>query len=330
MSHSPYLEIVNLSKAFAGRPVVSELSLSINRGELLSLLGPSGCGKTTTLRLIGGFLAPDAGQILLDGEPIHTIPPENRPVCTVFQSYALFPHMTALENVMYGLRCAGRSRQAARKEAVEMLDVVGLSDLANLGVTRMSGGQQQRVALARVLVLHPKVLLLDEPFSNLDASLRLQMREEVRALQHRLNLTTIFVTHDREEAMALSDRVAVMQDGRIAQVGVPRQIYTEPVSHYVAECLGHVNTIRHDGRVLHFRPESVVLHKNDGGYRGEILSVSYLGHLTRFLIGYRDDRITVDLVTGSGQVFLPGERVGFSISKQLCYDDENRQPLSLA
>ena len=327
MSQEPYLQIIGLGKAFADRPVVSNLCLSINKGELLSLLGPSGCGKTTTLRLIGGFIAPDAGEILLDGEAINDLSPENRPVCTVFQSYALFPHMSALENVMYGLRCTGRSRREARSEAMEMLAVVGLSDRADFGVTRLSGGQQQRVALARVLVLHPKILLLDEPFSNLDAGLRQQMREEVRGLQHRLDLTTIFVTHDREEAMGLSDRVAVMQDGRIAQVGAPRQIYAEPVNHYVAECLGQVNSIRHNGRYVHFRPENAVLHEWDGDYRGEIVSVSDLGHLTRYLINCQDSRITVDLVAGSARDFLPGERVGLSISKALWFGNENFRPL---
>lgn len=321
MNKEPYLQIIDLCKAYTGRPVVSNLYLSIHQGELLSLLGPSGCGKSTTLRLIGGFLLPDAGEILLDGLAIHNLPPENRPVCTVFQSYALFPHMTALENVMYGLRCAGKTRRAARSEAMEMLAVVGLTSLAGLGVTQLSGGQQQRVALARVLVLHPKVLLLDEPFSNLDAGLRLQMREEVRGLQNRLNLTTIFVTHDREEAMGLSDRVAIMQDGHIVQVDTPRQIYTAPVNQYVAECLGHVNRIRVDGRLVHFRPEHVVLHKEDGDYRGEILSVSYLGHLVRYLINCQDTKITVDLVAGMIQDFLPGESVGLSLLEELYLND---------
>ncbi len=312
-----YLQMKGLCKAFAEKPVVSDLCLSLRQGELLSLLGPSGCGKTTTLRLIGGFLTADSGEILLDGAPIHQLPPESRPVCTVFQSYALFPHMTALENVMYGLRCHGRNRTTAKKEALAMLALVDLVNLANLAVTRLSGGQQQRVALARVLVLHPKVLLLDEPFSNLDARLRLQMRDEVRSLQHRFNLTTLFVTHDREEALGLSDRIAVMENGSIVQVGTPRQIYNSPVNRYVAECVGHVNSLKSGDRTFHFRPEHGVLHRGGADFCGEILSVSFLGHFSRYLIQCLDSIITVDLVTGNTAEFQAGDRVSLSITSDL-------------
>ncbi len=309
--------MIGLRKAFAEKPVVADLCLSLRQGELLSLLGPSGCGKTTTLKLIGGFLAADSGEILLDGAPIHQLPPESRPVCTVFQSYALFPHMTALENVMYGLRCHGKNRMAAKKEALAMLALVDLVNLADLAVTRLSGGQQQRVALARVLALQPKVLLLDEPFSNLDARLRLQMRDEVRSLQRRLDLTTLFVTHDREEALGLSDRIAVMENGGIAQIATPRQTYDSPVNRYVAECVGHVNHLQSGGRTFFFRPEHGLLHRGDADFYGEILSVSFLGHFSRYLVQCLDSIITIDLVTENTEELQAGDRVGLSITRYL-------------
>ena len=312
MSSTAFLNIEHLCKSFAHRTVVSDFCVAVNQGELVSLLGPSGCGKTTTLRLIGGFLAPDSGEIFLDGIAIQNLLPENRPVCTVFQSYALFPHMTALENVMYGLRCSGMGFQTSRHKGLEMLSTVGLADQANQNVTHLSGGQQQRVALARVLVLNPKVLLLDEPFSNMDANLRVQMRDEVRSLQSRFNLTTIFVTHDREEAMGLSDRIAVMQDGCIVQFGTPREIYTSPVNLYVAECVGHVNKVHIGDRVLAIRPEHVQINKDRGEHNGIVVSVSYLGFITRYLIDYQGDQISVDVISGQSPDLRQGEPVSLS------------------
>lgn len=317
MNSAAFLHIVHLCKSFANQSVVSDFCLDVHQGELVSLLGPSGCGKTTTLRLIGGFLVPDAGEIVLDGIAIQRLLPENRPVCTVFQSYALFPHMTTLENVMYGLRCNGLDRHSSRKKALEMLTTVGLADQASQNVTRLSGGQQQRVALARVLVLNPKVILLDEPFSNMDANLRVQMREEVRNLQSRFNLTTIFVTHDREEAMGLSDRIAVMQDGRIVQFGTPREIYTSPVNLYVAECVGHVNKVHIRDQVLAIRPEHVHINKELGECNGIVVSTSYLGLITRYLVDYLGSQISVDVISGQAPDFHPGESVYLSFGPSL-------------
>lgn len=253
-----YLEIENLSKSFDGKEVVSGLELSMNRGEILCLLGASGCGKTTTLRMLGGFLKPDGGKIFLDGEDITGLEPERRPVSTVFQSYALFPHMTVLQNVMYGLKFQGMKKKEAAECACRYLDIVGLSDRGNGAVQELSGGQQQRVALARALAVNPKVLLLDEPLSNLDAKLRIRMRDELKELQKKTGITMIFVTHDQEEAMALADRIAIMDGGRLVQTGTPSQVYRNPANLFVMEFLGTADRIElPDGQTLYVRPEEI-------------------------------------------------------------------------
>lgn len=216
---------------------VDDVSLDIYQGEFFAMLGPSGCGKTTTLRMIAGFEEPSSGEILLRGRPVQNIPAFHRPVNTVFQDYALFPHMSVLQNVMFGLEMEGVSKQEAKRRANEALEMVRLT-----GVERkprqLSGGQQQRVALARALVLEPRVLLFDEPLSNLDARLRRSMREEIRALQQRLALTVAYVTHDQSEALAVSDQIVVMDAGRIAQAGTPEQLYAQPESEFVAGFMG--------------------------------------------------------------------------------------------
>ncbi len=232
-----YLELKHIHKSFGGRPVVQDLSLGLDRGGLLCILGSSGCGKTTTLNMIGGFLSPDAGQILLDGEDITASPPEGRPVSTVFQSYSLFPHMTVLENVIYGLKFRGVKRGPAREKGRRYLEMVGLAEYANARVYEISGGQQQRVALARALIVEPKLCLLDEPFSNLDAALRFRMREELKGLQRELGMTMVFVTHDQEEALHLADRVAIMDQGFLVQEGSPLELYRCPASSFVADFL---------------------------------------------------------------------------------------------
>lgn len=232
-----YLELLNLKKNFGNKQVVEDLSLSLNKGELLCILGSSGCGKTTTLNMIGGFLLPDGGSIILDGEDITKQSPELRPVTTVFQSYGLFPHMTVLQNVIYGLKFRKVSKAQARSKGLEYLDMVGLSDYANARIYEISGGQQQRVALARALIVEPKLCLLDEPFSNLDASLREKMRGELKRLQKQLDMTMIFVTHDQEEAMLLGDRMAIMDQGRLIQCDTPENIYKNPSCQFVSDFL---------------------------------------------------------------------------------------------
>jgi putative spermidine/putrescine transport system ATP-binding protein len=239
--------ISGLTKRFGTAIAVDDLSIEIGEGELVSLLGPSGCGKTTTLRSIAGFVEPDAGQILFDGVDITSLPPERRNIGMVFQNYALFPHMTVRQNLNFGLemRRVARNEMAERIDAV--LDIVQLAGLEDRYPRELSGGQQQRVALARGLVIEPAVLLLDEPLANLDAKLREEMRFFIRSLQKRVGITTVYVTHDQAEAMVISDRIVVMFDGRIRQIGDATKIYARPVSREVADFIGLSNFI--DGRV---------------------------------------------------------------------------------
>ena len=240
---SSFLSLSGLTKRYGTATVVDGLDLEVDRGELVCLLGPSGCSKTTTLRMIGGFVTPDAGRVVVDGQDVTDLEPDHRPVSTVFQSYALFPHLTVEKNVAFGFRYQDVGRREALARTREMLEVVGMADRADARVDEISGGQQQRVALARSLVLGPKVLLLDEPLSNLDAALRVQMRAEIRAIQRRLGTTMLFVTHDQEEAMSLGDRVAIMDAGRLRQVGAPEDVYEHPADEYCANFLGHVNEV---------------------------------------------------------------------------------------
>lgn len=246
-----YLTLCELSKCFGGKTVVDKLSLSLDRGRLLCILGSSGCGKTTTLNMIGGFLTPDHGQILLDGQDITSTPPEQRPVTTVFQSYGLFPHMTVLQNVVYGLKFRAYPRQQAREKGLRYLELVGLSGYADARIYEISGGQQQRVALARALIVEPKLCLLDEPFSNLDAALRVKMREELKKLQRELDMTMIFVTHDQEEALILADKIAILDQGRLVQYDAPLEIYRHPATPFLAGFLGLKDLVwTQDGTLL--------------------------------------------------------------------------------
>ncbi len=233
-----YLELEHLKKHYGDKAVVQDLSLTLEKGQLLCILGSSGCGKTTTLNMIGGFLTPDSGRILLDGQDITALPPERRPVSTVFQSYSLFPHMTVLENVVYGLKFRGVRRAQAREKGMQYLEMVGLAEYANAPIFEISGGQQQRVALARALIVEPKLCLLDEPFSNLDASLRFRMREELKKLQRDLGMTMVFVTHDQEEALHLADRIVIIEQGVLVQNDTPMEIYRHPATPFVADFLG--------------------------------------------------------------------------------------------
>lgn len=233
-----YLELSHLKKRFGDKEVVQDLTLSLEQGQLLCILGSSGCGKTTTLNMIGGFLAPDGGNILLDGQDITRLPPERRPVTTVFQSYGLFPHMTVLQNVVYGLKFRSYTKLQAREKGLRYLDMVGLSDYADARIYEISGGQQQRVALARALIVEPKLCLLDEPFCNLDAALRVKMRRELKKLQRELGITMVFVTHDQEEALILADSMAIMEQGRLIQNDTPMNIYRRPANKFVSDFLG--------------------------------------------------------------------------------------------
>lgn len=238
----------NLSKFFSETAAVNHIDLEIAQGEFFSLLGPSGCGKTTTLRMIAGFEFPTAGQIFFDDRDVTFLPPHRRNTGMVFQNYALFPHMTVFKNVAFGLEARGVSKPDIKKRVRDALKLVNLADYDHRKVTELSGGQQQRVAIARAIVIEPVILLLDEPLSNLDARLREETRDELRALQRRLGITTIYVTHDQEEALALSDRIAVMKDGVCHQVGAPTEIYQRPIDLFVANFVGHSNIL--EGRVV--------------------------------------------------------------------------------
>jgi len=256
---------------------VKHIDLAVEKGMLLTLLGPSGCGKTTLLNLLGGFLKPDVGSIFLDGQEITSHVPEERPVSTVFQSYALFPHMNVLENVCYGLRFFHRMKKRDVVPVAEKyLDIVGLSEYAKTSVTALSGAQQQRVALARAMATEPKVLLLDEPLSNLDASLRLRMRGELKRLQQKTGMTMIFVTHDQEEALSLSDMITVMKQGCIVQNGTPEEIYYKPANEEIAAFIGKTNPD-------FLRPEEFCL-TEDPAAPCTVLERQFMGSHTEYLV----------------------------------------------
>ncbi len=241
------LALKNLTKAYATSLAVNDISLDIEAGELVAFLGPSGCGKTTTLRMVAGFIEPTGGAILVQGKDITNLKPNHRNMGMVFQSYALFPHMTVDRNVAFGLVARGAPSADIPSRVAAVLDLVGLKGFGNRYPKQLSGGQQQRVALARVLALKPKLLLFDEPLSNLDAKLRVQMRHEIRRLQKEVGITSLFVTHDQEEAMTIADRIAVMNNGRIEQIGTPAEIYDTPQTRFVADFIGTSNLL--DGRV---------------------------------------------------------------------------------
>src|SRR5207249_2023784 len=247
------LELQHVSKRFtregqAALAAVDDVSLSVEPGELLTLLGPSGCGKTTTLRMVAGFEQPDAGRVYIGGDDVTELMVYRRNIGFVFQNYALFPHLSVFENVAYGLRVRGQSAESIARSVGEVLALVGLAGYEHQFSGQLSGGEQQRVALARAIVIRPRVLLFDEPLSNLDAKLRVQMRQEIRDLQSRLAITTVYVTHDQEEAMAVSDRIAVMNQGRVVQEGTAQDLYHRPASQFVAQFVGRVNLL--PGRIL--------------------------------------------------------------------------------
>ncbi|MCG2821697.1 MAG: ABC transporter ATP-binding protein, partial [Candidatus Atribacteria bacterium] len=246
-----YLVLKNLVKIFgSGKDTViavDKVNLEVKEGELVTLLGPSGCGKTTALRMISGFELPTSGKIFIDGEEVTTTPPNQRPTTMVFQNYALFPHMTVYQNIAYGLKIHREKEKNIRERTETIINLVGLKGLNDRSPAQLSGGQQQRVSLARSLIMEPKVLLLDEPLSNLDAKMRVSTRLEIRKIQQRVGITSVYVTHDQEEAMTLSDRVVIMNAGKIQQIGTPQEIYAHPVNYFVADFIGKANFL--EGRV---------------------------------------------------------------------------------
>ncbi len=300
---------------------VDNVSLEIKAGEFFTLLGPSGSGKTTCLRMIGGFTLPTSGKILIGTQDVSQVPPYARPVNTVFQDYALFPHMTIAENVAYGLMVKGIDKSVRDKRANEMLELVRLPNVGDRRPAQLSGGQRQRVALARALVNEPEVLLLDEPLGALDLKLREQMQSELKQLQRRLGITFLFITHDQHEALSMSDRIGVFNHGEIEQIGTPTAIYNAPTTKFVAQFIGAANVL--EGEVARkligtnaamLRPERLTLcAPNDGRAHGEVEEIQYFGSFSRVRVGVDGTYLTADIPAQSAFV-LPnvGDRVGLS------------------
>jgi putative spermidine/putrescine transport system ATP-binding protein len=290
----PAVRLTNVRKAFGDVVAVADLTLDVRAGEFFTMLGPSGSGKTTTLRVIAGFELADAGRVQLHGVDVTRRPPYERPLNTVFQDYALFPHMSVGENVAYGLRVNGVGKGERRRRAAEALEMVRLPDVAERRPIQLSGGQRQRVALARALVNRPRVLLLDEPLGALDLKLRQQMQLELKSIQRELSerITFVYVTHDQDEALTMSDRIAVFSDGRIEQVGTPGEIYEHPANEFVATFVGTSNMIRRDGRVYTVRPEKIRLLADDESdpamVAGTVTEVAYLGSVSRYEVELHD------------------------------------------
>ncbi|MGB3832967.1 MAG: ABC transporter ATP-binding protein [Mesorhizobium sp.] len=334
-----FLSIKNISKSFAGTTVVNDFNLEVERGEFVSFLGPSGCGKTTVLRMVAGFEEPSAGSIVVAGKDITRLKPNQRNVGMVFQAYALFPNLTVAQNVAFGLKIAGMPKAETDRRVGELLELIKLPQLGDRYPYQLSGGQQQRVALARALAPKPKLLLLDEPLSALDAKVRVALREEIRAIQKELGITTVFVTHDQEEALSISDRIAVMYNGKAEQVGAPFEIYNRPATKFVANFVGTLNVLEGvvsdagTGRVrlnsgeltlkgklngsrtgdtlsLALRPEAIALGArpgNDSRLEGEIADVHFLGSVIRVRVGLGDAAISLDTFNNSS---TPPPRVG--------------------
>ena len=261
------LSLQHISKNFGEGDVLRDISLDVARGEFVTLLGASGCGKTTTLRIISGLETPDEGSVILNGKDVTDLPPEKRPVNTVFQSYALFPHMNVAKNVGYGLRVHGMDKKNAAARVEEMLELVQMSEYANRMPAQLSGGQRQRIAIARALAPEPALLLLDEPLGALDLQLRRQMQLELKRLQKKLGITFVYITHDQEEAINMSDRIAVMRGGRFEQVGTPEEIYDEPKTHYVAQFIGRSTLL--SGRVESVGRDTAVIRGACGGFTAD-------------------------------------------------------------
>ena len=341
MTSGAGVALVDLHRAYAGVPALDGLDLRVEPGELVSLLGPSGCGKTTALRVLGGLETVDRGRVLVGGQDVTDVPAHRRDMGMVFQAYSLFPNLTARDNVGFGLRLRKVSGAEERRRAGELLELVGLADQAAKYPHQMSGGQQQRVALARALAIRPRVLLLDEPLSALDAQVRVQLREQIRRIQTELAITTLFVTHDQEEALAISDRVGVMSRGRLEQLAAPATVYQQPATPFVAEFIGVTNSFAgtvDDGAVLlaagHRLPAAVVARRpagsavrvlvrpgdlqirtdGPGALTGTVLTQSFLGPVTRLGVRLPEgDVVRVDVPSERASATPTGAAVQLAV-----------------
>ena len=332
--------IKNVTKKFDGNTVVKNVSLNIEKGSLFTFLGPSGCGKTTILRAIAGFLKIGEGKIYLGEKDITNIPPEKRGVGMVFQNYALFPHMTVYENIAYGLEIQKLAKKEIRKKVDEYLDLVKLHGYGNRKISQLSGGEQQRVALARSLVTEPKILLLDEPLCNLDAKLRIKMRNDIKLLQQKLGITTIFVTHDQEEALTISHKIAIFNSGKCVQVGTPNEIYSSPVNSFVANFIGDTNLFKintsdsslkniylnnefnleieknfSNESFVSIRPEHIKIRTNPllkiNEFKGIIENVQFNGNMIKYIVSLGGHKITITTINSLVKYN------GFSISQEV-------------
>lgn len=342
MTDTPFLELNGISKSFGQTLVVRQADLAVDHGEFVSFLGPSGCGKTTILRMIAGFETPSSGQIRIGGADVTNLKPSQRKIGMVFQSYALFPNMTVAGNIGFGLKVAGEPSQKIAQRVDEMLALIKLPNLADRYPWQLSGGQQQRVALARAIAPRPGVLLLDEPLSALDAKIRVSLRQEIRAIQKELGITTIFVTHDQEEALSMSDRVMVMNEGRIEQIGTPFDVYNRPATPFVASFVGTLSTLsgtienlskgivkaggatftgltlppssmKGEKVMLALRPEALRLEKREGDHQfeGQIAAVDFLGSVIRIRMKIGDEQIWLDAFNDPSR---PPARVGDTVT----------------
>jgi ABC-type Fe3+/spermidine/putrescine transport system ATPase subunit len=312
MSDAPAVELQRVTKRFGDHVAVDGVDLEVRDGEFLSLLGPSGCGKTTTLRLIAGFERPDTGAIRIGGRDVAALPPYKRPVNTVFQSYALFPHLSVRDNVAYGLKQSGIPRGERVTRAREMLEVVHLGGVEGRKPRQLSGGQQQRVALARALVLNPKVLLLDEPLGALDLKVRRELQIELKRIQESVGITFVYVTHDQEEALAMSDRVAVMNHGRIEQLAAPQDIYDRPATEFVAGFIGDTNFIEEQGRRVAVRPERLRFARDEAGLSGRVVARMVIGPAVQCVVKLDNGQevlVREQRSGGGAEALEEGERV---------------------
>jgi putative spermidine/putrescine transport system ATP-binding protein len=345
-----YLELKNINKSFAGVTAVHDFNLDIEKGSLVSFLGPSGCGKTTTLRMIAGFEQLDSGTIQLDGNDIAPVPPNRRDIGMVFQAYALFPNMTVRENIAFGLRMKKASKEDIEKRVNSVLEMVRLQDTAKRFPHQLSGGQQQRIALARALAVQPRVLLLDEPLSALDAEVRVVLRGEIRRIQSELAITTVYVTHDQEEALSISDKVVVMNKGLIEQVGTPEEIYRAPKTRFVATFIGTANQFPGktssnnkvicsnlelltgslkefgDGQsvVVLVRPETIQVQaekpqqENSNIIPGVVETITFHGAVTRLGVNVNGQRVVADITVANTQPVFLNQKIWLTFPADAC------------
>ncbi len=315
------IKIEDLSVIYENGDGVRNIYMDVYEGEILTLLGPSGCGKTTILRAIGGFNKATDGKIIIDEEDITKLPPEKRPTSMVFQSYNLWPHMSVYENLAFGLKLRKIDPKIIKKEIDEMLVLLKMKGFEDKYPTQLSGGQAQRIAIARSLLLKPTVLLLDEPFSALDAKIRVQMREELKRIQAELNISIAFVTHDQEEAISLSHRIVVMDKGKIAQIGTPAEIYDNPVNPYVASFIGEMNFLEKDEHTIAFRPEEIKIHKElTGEFNAIVKSIMLLGHYASVILEYENETIKAYITRNEMENIFEGDEVTFDILKFRKYE----------